>query len=187
MRAEGKERGRKLEGKKKTKDEFLFHPFLEKVEFSPMITRRGLVWNAWVRPRVQLVCPVYLGPSSSYVDSISGTFLPVSLKAYHRGQPSFCKASGKPRVKWKKQKGSQESNCWECANSRARVAESRTSQGHRAGVDQVGTGRQHREGRSWRQFPEDWLMGTFGGLIILLRKKERENPRPEFAVFTDKI
>ena len=152
-----------------------------------MITRRGLVWNAWVRPRVQLVCPVYLGPSSSYVDSISGTFLPVSLKAYHRGQPSFCKASGKPRVKWKKQKGSQESNCWECANSRARVAESRTSQCHRAGVGQVGTGRQHREGRSWRQFLEDWLMGTFGGLIILLRKKERENPRPEFAVFTDKI
>ena len=79
-----------------------------------MITRRGLVWNAWVRPRVKLVCPVYLRQSSLYVDSISGTFLPVSLKAYHRGQFSFCKASGNPRVKWKKQKGSQEYNCWEC-------------------------------------------------------------------------
>lgn len=43
VRAEGKERGRKLEGEKKPKDEFLFHPFLEKVEFSPTITRRGLV------------------------------------------------------------------------------------------------------------------------------------------------
>ena len=43
VRAEGKERGRKLEGGKIPKDEFLFHPFLEKVEFSPMITRRGLV------------------------------------------------------------------------------------------------------------------------------------------------
>lgn len=174
------QKGRKEEeswrGKKKPKDEFLFHPFLEKVEFSPTITRRGLVWNAWVRPRVELVCPVYLGPSSSYVDSVSGTFLPASLKAYHRGQPSFCKASRKPTVKGKKQKGSRESNCWECANSRARVAESRTSRGHRAGVGQMGTGRQHGEGRRWRQFLEDWLMGTFGGLIILLEKKREREP-----------
>ena len=90
-------------------------------------------------------------------------------------------------IQWKKQKGSQESDCWECKQQSqgGRVKDQSRSQSRSWSGGNRSAARRREE---LEAVPRRLTNGNIWRLNYPLKgKKERENPRPEFAVCTDKI
>lgn len=177
VRAEGKERGRVGGGKKNPKMNFFFTHFWKGRVFTYDYQKRsGLKCLSQTKSRIGLSSL----PGAIFIvcGQRPSTFLPASLKAASPGQPSFCKASRKPTVKGKKQKGSRESNCWECANSRASEWPSQDQSRSQSWSWSDGNRSAAQRREALEAVPRRLTNGNIWRLNYPLRKKrERENPR----------
>lgn len=142
-----------------------------------LIGNAHLIWNTQISPRYKFVCCwIYSVPFTWAIfiilDSISGYFSihpsesigqgPVWFLWSLRGAESLIEELGrKPR-----------SYYWECTNSKAGAAKSRTCHGHRLGAGQVGTGFLEWSRKKSGAVLEDYLMGTLGGFTSSLLKRK---------------